>query len=272
MLMNKFLEDRRSIREFEEREIDPQIIESIKQDIDFMEEEEGSSDIEFRLYEYGKNVYENLENKAGYGGVMIKSPHYIALVRKNSEDLTIISGAYHLEKLVTRLNSYGLGTCWVSVHSLDDETKQEVFGDIKGDIDFILAIGYPKRRRPYKGKLTSEKLSIEELVFQNEICRNALVDELEANGLIDLFYYVRYSPSNKNLQPWRFLLEDDGKVTLLLGYCDWDNSLLVDAGVIMYYFEELAKRQGSKSKWQLIEPKEEEVCGKKYRYIAEYQL
>lgn len=40
----------------------------------------------------------------------------------------------------------------------------------------------------------------------------------------------------------------------------------------MYYFEELAKRQGSKNKWQLIEAKEIEANGKNYRYIAEYRL
>lgn len=272
MLMNKFLEDRRSVREFDKKNVDQKTIESIKADIGFMEEEEGSSNIKFRLYEYGKIVYENLENKAGYGGVMIESPHYIALVRKDNEDITLISGAYHIEKLITKLNSYGLGTCWVTVNDLDKETKERAFGEIDGEIDFILAIGYAKKKRPYRQKVVSEKISIEELVFQDEICNNAEVDDLESHGLADLFYYVRYSPSKMNLQPWRFLLEDHGKVTLLLGYEKWNDSLLIDAGIIMYYFEELAKKQGSKNKWQLIEPKEVEVAGKKYRYIAEYGL
>lgn len=272
MLMNKFLEDRKSVREFEKKELDLEIIDKIKEDIEFMEEEEGTSDIEFKLYEYGKNLFENLEKKAGYSRVMIQSPHYIALVRKNDEEITKISGAYHLEKLVTSLNSYGLGTCWISVNNLDPDIKRQAFGDIEGEIDFILGLGYPKGRRPFKKRVTSEKISIEELVFQDEICKNALYEDLEAQGLVDLFYYVRYSPSYKNLQPWRFLLKEDGKVTLLIQYNKWNDLLLTDAGIIMYYFEELATRQGSKSKWQLIEPKVEEVCGIKYRYIGEYQL
>lgn len=272
MLMNKFLEDRRSVREFDKKEADQNTIDSINADIALMEEEEGSSNIQFRLYEYGKNIYENLENKAGYAGVMIESPHYIALIRKDNEDLTIISGAYHIEKLITRLNSHGLDTCWVTVNDLDKQTKERAFGEIDGDIDFILAIGYAKKKRPFEQKVVSEKISIEEMVFQGEICKNASAEELETQGLTDLFYYVRYSPSKMNQQPWRFLLEDHGKVTLLLGYEKWNDSLLVDAGIIMYYFEELAKRQGSKNKWQLIEPKEVEACGKTYRYLAEYRL
>ena len=151
-------------------------------------------------------------------------------------------------------------------------TKEITFGEIDGDIDFILAIGYEKGKRPYEQNVVSEKISIEELVFKDEICKAALISDLESQGLLDLFHYVRFSPSKKNLQPWRFLLEDHGKITLLLGYEEWDNSLLVDAGIIMYYFEELAKKQGSKNKWQLIEPKEVEACGKKYRSIAEYRL
>ena len=272
MLMNKFLEDRNSVREFDKKEVDQKIIDSINSDILFMEEEEGSSNIQFRLYEYGENIYENLENKAGYSGVMIDSPHYIGVVRKDNEDMTIISGAYHTEKLITRLNSYGLGTCWVTVKDLDEQTKKRAFGDIDGDIDFILAIGYAKSKRPYEQNVVSEKMSIEELVYQGEICKNVLAKDLTNQGLTDLFYYARYAPSHKNQQPWRFLLEDDGKLTLLLVYEKWKDSLLVDAGIIMYYFEELAKRQGSKDKWQLVEPKEVEVSDKKYRYVAEYRL
>lgn len=271
MLMKKFLEDRSSTREFDKRKADENTIDGIKADIAFMEEEEASSDIKFRLYEYGKLVYENLENKAGYAGVMIDSPHYIALVRKNNEDLTIISGAYHMEKLISRLNSYGLDTCWITVDNLDKETKDKVFGKIDGHIDYILAIGYAKKKRPYTHDIVSEKISIEEMVFQDEICKKTKTGDLESRGLADLFYHVRYSPSIKNLQPWRFLLEDT-KVTLLLGYEEWNNSLLVDAGIIMYYFEELAKTSGATDKWQLIEAEEVEACGKKYRSIAEYRL
>ena len=271
MLMKKFLEDRSSIREFDEKKANESIIQKIIADIGFVEEEEASGDIEFRLYEYGKIVYDNLEDKAGYAGVMIESPHYIALVRKNDEDLTIISGAYHMEKLISRLNSYGLDTCWITVDKIDQETKEKAFGEIDGDIDYILAFGYAKKKRPYTQDIVSEKISIEEMVFQDELCKYAKTVDLENRGLADLFYHVRYSPSMMNLQPWRFLLEDT-KVTLLLGYEKWNDSLLVDAGIIMYYFEELAKTSGAADKWQLIEAKEVDSCGKKYRYIAEYRL
>jgi hypothetical protein len=44
-----------------------------------------------------------------------------------------------------------------------------------------------------------------------------------------------------------------------------------DAGVSMYYFEELAKRQGLLNKWEL-ELKPEIIDGVNYMYIGSYKF
>ena len=139
-----------------------------------------------------------------------------------------------------------------------------------GEINYILAIGYGKARNPFINDSFSDRIGVEEIVFTDKIGNHANVDDLENRGLGDLFYYIRFAPSTLNKQPWRFLLERD-KVTLLIKYNKGEEPNLIDAGIVMYYFESLGESIGLNSKWQLVSNTVEEGndC---YRYIAELKL
>ncbi len=270
MNMNNFLKSRRSVRDFKNKKVELPVLESILRMLEELELEEASGSLNFKLYEYGEHIFEGLKGKAGYSGVMIQSPHYIALELKNKEEHTIIYGAYFMEKLISKLNEKGLDTCWISLTEVNQQTKNEIFGETKGEVANLLAFGYSKRRNPFTAEPFSERISVEELVFNGKIPVRGDIDKLEAKGLMDLFYYVRFAPSTKNLQPWRFLLEDH-TVKLLLQYAEGEKPLLLDAGIIMYYFEALANMQGIKSKWNFIDGvHKEENCN--YKYIAEFHL
>ena len=173
--------------------------------------------------------------------------------------------------MITVLNNKGLATCWISVDNVDDDLKKEIFGESTNNIKFILAFGYQQPSPPYSEAPFSVKLGIEDYVFLNEIEKEIDTGKLDSMGLTDLFYYLRFAPSNKNLQPWRFVIKD-ASIDLLMVYEEWDRHLLMDAGIIMYYFEELAKSIGMKSKWQLIDG---DICQTErhnYKLIAVYQL
>ena len=64
----------------------------------------------------------------------------------------------------------------------------------------------------------------------------------------------------------------DTAIELFIVYEKWDRYLLMDAGVIMYYFEELVKTLGIKNKWQLIDGSIQETERHNYKSIAVYQL
>lgn len=270
MIMSNFLKKRKSVREFRNKKVDADILRKIESELEAIEKEEGSGDIKFKLFEYGENLYTNLKGLGGYAGVMIESPHYVVMSTKNNEEKTIINSAYYMEQAITKLNNLGLATCWVSISEMEDASGGLIFGESYNNVNYILAFGYSKRKNPFVPESTSERRSVEEIVFDGEIGRQASSDDLEAKGLMDIFYYIRYAPSTKNLQPWRFLLKDN-IVTLLLEYKDGEKPLLIDAGVIMYYFEEMAKTQGVRNKWEFIDG--EEVKGdKNYKYVAKYKL
>lgn len=273
MIIGNFLRNRKSVREFKVDKVSYDLLDDIRQSLKFMVNEEGSGNINFKLYENGKNIHTNLEGKGGYAGVMIDSPHYIALELKNNDSNTIIYGAYYMEKLITELNKKGLSTCWVSIKNVGEDLKKRLFGESIYKIDYILAFGYEKRQNPFNTEPFSDRMKVEEIVFDEKIGRGLDISELESKGLADIFYYVRFAPSVRNLQPWRFLLKDNN-VELLLAYKEWDDSLLMDAGIIMYYFEILANSQGIKSSWELVESMNDDykVEDINYKLIAKYKL
>lgn len=270
MLMTNFLKNRKSVREFKNKNANIDILDEIKLSLDILEKEEGSNSIKFKLYENGEKIYDRLKGVGGYSGVMIESPHYVVLELMNDEEKSIIYGAYYMEKLISQLNQLGVDTCWVSIENADNDTKKEIFGDIVGKIDYILALGYGKRRNPFVNETFSDRIGVEELVYSDEIGKFANIDDLENRGLDDLFYYVRFAPSTLNKQPWRFLLEKD-KVTLLLKYSKGETPNLVDAGIAMYYFESLAESIGIDRKWELVNGTVEKE-NDNYKYIAELKL
>lgn len=270
MLMTNFLSGRKSVREYKKKSVSPQLLDDIQEYLNLLEKEDGTGNIKFRLYENGNRIYDRLEGIGGYSGVMIESPHYIGLDIKNREERNIIYGAYYMEKLITELHSKGLGTCWISLGDVDKNLKEELFGNITGEINYLLAIGYGKPKNPFLNDSFSYRIGVDELVFQNKIGEGISDKELENRGLDDLFYYIRFAPSSLNKQPWRFILDKD-KLVLLIKYKDGEEPNLMDAGIVMYYFEELGKAIGLSSKWTLIEG-EEKIGEDNYKFIGEIKL
>lgn len=271
MIMGNFLRNRKSIRDFKSKKVEFEKLEEIKQDLKVLQNEYGQDNFAFRLYENGNRLIEALSGKAGYAGVMIDAPHYIALDFLNDFDSTLIYGAYNMEKIITILNENELSTCWISLENLNEDFKKEIFGESTTNIQYILAFGYQKPQPPFSEEPFSVKLGIEDFVYSDKIEKEIDTDKLETMGLMDLFYYIRFAPSTKNLQPWRFILKDT-TIELLLAYEEWERHLFVDAGVIMYYFEELTRSLGISNQWKLLDGNIYEGEKYKYKSIGIFQL
>ena len=65
MIMTNFLKTRRSVREFRNKKINPEMLDTIKENLKNLEQEYGKEDIKFKLYEYGENIYNGLKGLAG---------------------------------------------------------------------------------------------------------------------------------------------------------------------------------------------------------------
>jgi len=270
MLMSNFLKNRKSTREFKDRELNNEVINKILSIFKELEEESIGKSFNFILFEDGKKVYEHLRGVAGYSGVMINSPHYIGIRLKEVNDFSIIEASYYTEKLMGKLDELNLGSCWVNVKHVDKAIKSDALGEENKNIGYLVAFGYPKLKNPFLDEPTSARYSIEEIVFKEELGSSISLEEIENRGLDDLFYYIRFAPSNYNKQPWRFAIKND-KVILYLEM-DEGKTDLMDAGIIMYYFEEMAKTIGLNNKWKLLDKEIVEHKGKQYRLIGEYNI
>ena len=177
---------------------------------------------------------------------MINSPSYIAMNILEERDEAYVYGAYYLEDITTKLYNYNLGSCWISLGGVPDEIKKDITVEA-GSTEYLLSIGYPVPRligeQPF-----SSRLGVEEVVFHGDGTPVTMA-ELEQLGLDDLFYYIRFAPSAYNNQPWRFYIED-GKITMVIENYK-DKVTLVDAGIMMYYFESMLATIGLTQKFQV---------------------
>ncbi len=270
MLMTNFLKLRKSEREYKAKLVGDDLLGQIENILKELEEEDANGNFRLRLYRDGDKVFKELEGKGGYSGVMIESPHYVGLEFLKDNKESKVFGAYYLEKLITALNQMGLASCWISVGEINKDSNKEVFGQVEGIINYFLAFGFAKAKNPFINDPFSSRIGVEDLVFSDELGKLSNQEELERRGLDDLFYYVRFSPSALNKQPWRFLLEKD-KVSLLLEYGEGEEPNLIDGGVIMYYFGELGKSIGINDKWKLLD-RVEKLEDRNFLVIGEISL
>lgn len=262
--MKNFLQKRKSVRNFKTDTVPRDALENIKLLMDEMGTNE--SGISFSLYENGKIVAEGLRGKAGYAGVMIEAPHYIALDIDGDKPLNILKGGYCLEKLNTKIVDLDIDTCWITVDSVDADTKRAIFGENGTGIDYLIALGYGQKKKLFDPEVTSSRLSVEKIVFADTIGNPISIETLENYGVFDVFSSVRYAPSHKNFQPWRFVLKG-AEVDAYMVKSDEDNRSLIDMGVILFYMEEMLKTIGINKKWT-IDLKD----AGKYYYIGSFTL
>ena len=261
MLTTNFLKSRTSTRDYKDKNLDESTVKKIFEIVENEAEKLGKEDLSFLVNTDGKSVYKALEGVAGYRGIMIKAPSYIALNALNDNPASIVKGAYGMEEIITRLNELGLGSCWITVSDVEKTVKQSAFNFTDGDVNLLLAVGYPLDDEVHQQKY-DDRLATEDLVFLDDFDTQATDEDLEQRGLNDIFDYAKFAPSTHNEQPWRFVIVDD-EINLYIKDFKGDVNL-IDAGIIMYYIDELGKSFAMTSGWE-VNP---EISSDKYTYIA----
>ncbi len=294
MSFREFTASIMSIRDYEETPLKGIVTAEIKEYVKEINEgigkEKGFSLV---MMENGEYIFNRLRGLGGYSGIMIRSPHYVALVVSAEGNEAEFFGAYYMQSLVKKLYDMNLGSCWINVRSVPDEIKSELLGGKAGSLNYLLAFGVTdekaiKQKTPHM-KVTStaaayaqdpygtsaseaastsiSRHSIGEIVYTHEWGRQATYEELESRGMADLFFYVRNAPSYKNLQPCRLILKDGEADLAVLNPENAEN--YIDAGIMMYTLEGLAKDLGIPGQWHFIKDESE---NKEYAIAARIRL
>lgn len=262
MLMRNFIRTRKSVRDFKLNPLNETTLDAIGSLLTEENDLVKDHSYEYLLVADGAALAKELSGVGGYSGVMINAPAYIALNTLNESDGAYIFGAYYLEDIITKLEALNIGTCWVTLTGIDDARKKALFGYEEGNVDYILAIGYPSNEVPKGETPYTSKIALEDYVFIDSFENRSTVEELETRGLDDLFFYLRFVPSAYNRQPWRFVIKDGHVHLYIEDYKGIEN--LVDSGIAMYYFKALASTLGIRKDWKVESIPSEGP----YKYIA----
>ena len=262
MSMNEFLENRKSIRDFKSKDLSSDDIKKVESIIFDINNKAKTHGVIYKLHKNGSDIFNALDGQGGYEGCMIKANHYISMhADKNNED-SMIFGAYYLENLITKLDELNVGSCWVTISKASEDSKKAAF-DGESDVDFLLALGYAPSELGFGKKRFSSRIGVEDFVFDKSLSTPIDIEKLENYGLDELFSYLRFAPSTKNEQPWRFVLKNDDFDMYIENYKGIDN--LIDAGIVMYYYTELAHYNSIEVEWKV---KDDIKDTANFKYIA----
>lgn len=214
----------------------------------------------------GKEIYNTLVGKAGYYGKMIEAPHYLAIVSKPYPYFLENSG-YIMEWIRLKAWELGLGTCWLSIEE-EVELKKSLGLQESQEVTAFVAIGHP-----YSGIFKTDvspksgRMGIEDIVYRQDWGNPCSIEYLDSLGMTNIFYYTKFAPSWGNRQPWRFIVDEE-KIFLVVNK-EQEKSMKIDAGIVMLYFETVAREEGIAGSWRLDVY---EVMGKRYHIPENYEL
>lgn len=268
MLYSQLLKNRKSVRNYKNKKIENDKLDSL---VSYSKKLEGKYDdsIKVSFYENGEHIYKLLKGVAGYNGVMIESPHYVGVQVKEENVTTIINTAYILEGLMSESLKMDIGSCWISLEDVPEDIKKTLLNDGYNEINYLCALGYEKDKKIFSSTPSSSRFRINDIVYKDVIGNDIDLDELKYRGLDELFYNIINAPSNKNAQPWRFIVKGN---KILLSIKEINKSNLIDAGIIMYYFEGMAHDLRFNSTWNINNFKLNESNETKNLTIAEYDI
>lgn len=207
------IEQRHSVRDYLEKEIEDEKIKILNEKIKNCNELSGLS---IQLIRNEKSAFSGFFAKCSK---FKNVKNYIAMVGKKSEYLDETVG-YFGQKIVLQCQMLGLNTCWVGLKFITKNAKCVVKKDQK--IVCLIAFGY--------GKTNGVKSKCKSFEKVTKIVKtNSSIDEWFKNGV----YYALLAPTALNQQKFLFTL--DGNFVSLTETGGVMSK--VDLGIVKYHFE-----------------------------------
>lgn len=253
MQFHKIIQQRKSIREFKDKNITNDEIYNLQEYTYKVEQLQKDIATSFHFMEDGHKVHEYLLGHAGYYGMAIDAPHYLLLISERKEHYKKNAG-YMMEQVLLKAYEMKIGSCWVDIIEEQQDLKSKLKIDTQGEIVAIAALGYPKTNIFGIETSVSGRQSVEELVYKKVWGQLMDIEELNQRGLEEIFYYARHAPSWGNIQPWKFIIDGDKLILTMLQQDSYQKKITdheLDCGIMMLYIEKMMHKQGIQGKWEL---------------------
>lgn len=210
MDMIQAVENRHSVRSYQDKPIDAAVCDALRAEIDVCNAESG---LRIALVTGEPAAFSGFMARYGkFSGVK----NYIALIGKKTSDLEEKTG-YYGERIAIKAQTLGLNTCWVGATYSKGACKQLIAPEER--LVCVLAIGYGETQGvPHKSKP------------MDAVCR---VQGEAPDWFLDGVRAALLAPTAMNQQKFLFSYTD-GKVTATAQRGPYSK---VDLGIVKYHFE-----------------------------------
>lgn len=227
------MKERRSVRTFDSKGINPQLVAELEKAIaESSSPFGGNLSIKLRKFDL-KDGY-----KPGTYG-MIKGAEDFFLLGIGTDEASAISAGYRFEQVVLRAWQLGLGTCWIAATFKGSDFDKGVTWSDGEELKVICPVG--KAEKPsIKEKITRFTLGsknrrpFNELFFYKDFKTSVPAD----NKFREALEMLRIAPSSTNSQPWRALVDGE---TVHFYYKPKSPASVLDTGIGICHFHETEK-------------------------------
>jgi len=266
MNYSALIQNRKSVREFSEKYVSFEDIDSIKRYYS-NSVRRLLPDVKTELRLFGLDARAVLEGAAGYKQFLIGAPQYMVLLSEQHPHAGENAG-YIMEDLILKLTDMGLDTCWLTFTD-SEYVKTALEIDSELEVAAIAAFGYgvkTTKRLRFNMKSMSNvtihaqrqyfapKKGFAELVHLNSWGSHDGVEEFIGfydDMLWEALYAASLSPSYLNRQPYGFVL-GDGSITLVQTPDEFTGEIdaKLGLGIVLLHFSAVAAQWAGKLDWK----------------------
>lgn len=261
------IQNRKSVREFQDVNVPESTLEKIKRYHDG-ECKRLVPSIGTELRFFGPALREKVTGAAGYNDFMIGSADYFVLLSDEAEHMLENAG-YMAEDLILHMTEWDLGSCWLTFED-GELIKRALSIDSDKRVVALVAFGLEKKAvkriilniknisqvdASVKRGFYSPHLGVDGMVFSGAWGSREGVDEEIGDmehPLWQAFYAASLSPSYLNRQPYGFVL--DGGTVVLVSRSDAytpEKEQRLNLGIVMLHFAAVAAQTLGKRAWVL---------------------
>lgn len=263
----EIIKERRSVRSFEGREIEPETLEKLKTYAENIENPYGIP-VEFR--------YLDAKEHGLTSPVVVGTEFYAAGKIPMEKNFSAAFG-YSFELFVLKAWELGVGTVWMG-GTMNREAFEKAMEVQDGWVmPCSTPLGYTAPKMSVREKMmrtgikADTREAFEELFFENDI--NTHLTREKAGELEKAFEAVRLAPSAVNKQPWRVVLRGDAvhfylKRSKGFVYDERLDMQMIDMGIALCHFDLAAKELGINAQFEIADPK---LCND-MEYVASYKI
>jgi len=179
---------RKSVRNYKNTEVEPQILEDIQAKFQEIKGLCEGTESELLVLDNRKGQYRML------GAFGVKAPYYLALYSEDF-DRCMMNAGYLMEQISLYLCSIGFGSCFVGRPMLTKELQT------RGTKKLMLVLAF--------GKAKKSCTRAPEAVNRKALDKLCVFKEKPKYWMNQLLEVARMAPSRFNSQPWRFVVLDN---------------------------------------------------------------